>query len=35
MITEYTAATLLPPGCAARVDELGNLVIDVGDEASA
>jgi N-methylhydantoinase B len=32
MITEYTAATLLPPGCAARVDGLGNLVIDVGEE---
>ncbi len=25
MITEYTAATLVPPGCAARVDGLGNL----------
>jgi N-methylhydantoinase A len=35
MITEYTAATLVPPGCAARVDELGNLVIDVGEEAGA
>ena len=32
MITEYTAATLLPPGCVARVDELGNLVIDIGEE---
>ncbi len=30
MITEYTAATLVPPGCAARVDGLGNLVIDIG-----
>ena len=35
MITEYTAATLMPPGCAARVDGLGNLVIDIGEEASA
>jgi N-methylhydantoinase A len=34
MITEYTAATLLPPGCATRVDELGNLVLDMGEEAS-
>jgi N-methylhydantoinase A len=33
MITEYTAATLVQPGCAARVDGLGNLVIDVGEEA--
>jgi N-methylhydantoinase A len=33
MITEYTAATLLPPGCAARVDGLGNLVIDLGGDA--
>jgi N-methylhydantoinase A len=40
MITEYTAATLVPPECAARVDGLGNLVIDVredwlGEEAGA
>jgi len=35
MITEYTAATLLPPGCTARVDGLANLVIDIGEEASA
>ena len=40
MITEYTAATLVPPGCAVRVDGLGNLVIDVredgvGEEAGA
>lgn len=35
MITEYTAATLLPPGCAAQVDGLGNLVIDIGEEAGA
>ncbi len=33
MITEYTAATLLPPGCVARVDGLSNLVIDIGEEA--
>ena len=33
MITEYTAATLVPPGCAARVDGLGNLVIEVGEDA--
>lgn len=32
MITEYTAATLLLPGCAAQVDRLGNLAIDVGEE---
>ncbi|MGD0156141.1 MAG: hydantoinase/oxoprolinase family protein [Terracidiphilus sp.] len=35
MITEYTAATLVLPGCTARVDGLENLVIDVGEEASA
>jgi N-methylhydantoinase A len=35
MITEYTAATLLPPGSKARVDELGNLLIEVGEEVSA
>ena len=32
MITEYTAATLVAPGCAARVDGLGNLVIDVDQD---
>jgi N-methylhydantoinase A len=35
MITEYTAATLLPPGCVARVDGLSNLVIEIGEEACA
>jgi N-methylhydantoinase A len=34
MITEYTAATLVPPGCAARVDGFGNLVIAIGEEAN-
>ena len=34
MITEYTAATLVLPGCAARVDGLGNLVIDVDEDAA-
>lgn len=32
MITEYTAATLIPPGCVANVDALGNLVMDIGEE---
>jgi N-methylhydantoinase A len=32
MITEYTAATLVLPGCAARVDGLGNLVIEIGED---
>ena len=27
MITEYTSATVLPPGCRAQVDGFGNLVI--------
>ncbi|MGC2635788.1 MAG: hydantoinase/oxoprolinase family protein, partial [Acidobacteriaceae bacterium] len=31
MVTEYTSATLLPPGCRASVDALGNLVIDIGE----
>jgi len=34
MISEYTAATLVLPGCAARVDGLGNLVIDVSGGAT-
>ncbi|MGB8260253.1 MAG: hydantoinase/oxoprolinase family protein, partial [Terracidiphilus sp.] len=29
LITEYTAATVLPPGARLRVDALGNLVIEV------
>jgi N-methylhydantoinase A len=33
MITEYTAATLVLPGCVARVDGLSNLVIEIGEEA--
>jgi N-methylhydantoinase A len=33
MITEYTSATVLPPGCCAQVDGWGNLVIAIaGDE---
>jgi N-methylhydantoinase A len=35
MITEYTSATALPPGCRAEVDGLGNLLIDVAEEARA
>jgi N-methylhydantoinase A len=34
MITEYTAATLVPPGCTARVDGFGNLPIAIGEEAN-
>jgi len=34
LITEYTATTVLPPGCIARVDRFGNLVIDVETEVS-
>jgi hypothetical protein len=29
MITEYTSATVLPPGCIAQVDGFGNLVISI------
>ena len=35
MITEYTSATALPPGCTARVDGFGNLVIAIHDEAQS
>jgi N-methylhydantoinase A len=34
MITEYTSATILPPGCWARVDGFRNLVITVSEEAN-
>jgi N-methylhydantoinase A len=35
MITEYTSATVVPPGATARVDAFANIVINVGEEASA
>jgi hypothetical protein len=35
MITEYTSATVLPPGATANVDGFGNLVISVSQEVSA
>ncbi len=31
LITEYTAATVLPPGSSAKVDGIGNLVISIGE----
>jgi N-methylhydantoinase A len=30
MISEYSSATVVPPGCQVEVDGLGNLVIAVG-----
>jgi len=30
LVTEYTSATVLPPGCDLTVDALGNLIIAVG-----
>ncbi len=35
MVTEYTSATLVLPGCTACVDGLGNLVIEIGEEPRA
>jgi hypothetical protein len=32
MITEYTSATLLSPGCTARVDGFANLVLSIPQE---
>ncbi len=34
MITEYTSATIVPPGCRATVDAFENLVIAVGAEGA-
>lgn len=31
LVTEYTSATLLPPGSSARVDGLGNLIVTVAE----
>lgn len=35
MITEYTAATILPPGATARVDAFANLILTVTTEPHA
>jgi N-methylhydantoinase A len=35
MITEYTSATLVPPGATACIDAFANILIDVGEEANA
>jgi N-methylhydantoinase A len=35
MITEYTSATALPPGCRAQVDGFSNLVISIATEERA
>ncbi len=34
MITEYTSATVLPPGCTARVDGYGNLILTIREETA-
>ncbi len=35
MITEYTSATLVPPGATAKLDAFANIAIDVSEEAEA
>jgi N-methylhydantoinase A len=35
MITEYTSATAVTPGCCAQVDSVGNLVISIAGEERA
>ena len=30
IVEEYDATTVVPPGCSARLDELNNIVIDMG-----
>jgi N-methylhydantoinase A len=34
LVTEYSATTLIPAGCQARVDSLGNIIIDVGNNGA-
>lgn len=34
MVTEYTSATILPPGCSAKVDCYGNLVLAIPEETA-
>jgi N-methylhydantoinase A len=31
IVTEYSATTLIPKGCEARVDSLGNMIVDLGE----
>jgi len=31
IVTEYSATTLIPKGCEARVDSLGNIIVDLGE----
>jgi N-methylhydantoinase A len=31
LVTEYTSATVLPPGCGLSVDTLGNLILSIGE----
>jgi N-methylhydantoinase A/oxoprolinase/acetone carboxylase beta subunit len=31
IVTEYSATTLIPEGCQARVDSWGNIIIEVGN----
>jgi N-methylhydantoinase A len=33
VIVEQTATTVVPPGCTARVDEVGTLLIEIGEES--
>jgi N-methylhydantoinase A len=35
MITEYTSATVMPPGSSAEVDGFGNLILTISDEERA
>jgi N-methylhydantoinase A len=30
IVEEYDATTVVPPGCAAGLDEWGNIVIEIG-----
>ena len=32
MVTEYTAATVVAPGCSVQVDGFGNLILTIGEE---
>jgi N-methylhydantoinase A len=31
IVTEYSATTLIPAGCQARIDPLGNMIVEVGN----
>jgi hypothetical protein len=30
IVEEYDATTVVPPGCTARLDPIGNIIVEIG-----